>query len=79
MIEPFAQQAWADAHEKLSSDVTAGLARLAGWLRRRAKLEHESPAAASPRGKPRRPKQGAPPADAGGITAKTDAPDASGA
>jgi hypothetical protein len=36
MIEPFADRAWADAHEKFSADVAAGLARLARWFRRAA-------------------------------------------
>ena len=39
MIEPFAQPAWADSHGRFSADVTAGLARLARWLRRRAKAK----------------------------------------
>jgi len=36
MIEPFADRAWADAHEKFSAHVAAGLARLARWFRRAA-------------------------------------------
>ena len=47
MIEPFAQQAWADAHERFSADVAAGLARLARWLRRRAKAGDGTPNATS--------------------------------
>jgi hypothetical protein len=52
MIEPFAQPAWADAHEKFSADVAAGLARLPGWLGRGAKAKAESLTVAS---KPRTP------------------------
>jgi GNAT superfamily N-acetyltransferase len=37
MNEDFAHPAWAEAHERLAADVDAGLARLARWLRRRAK------------------------------------------
>jgi hypothetical protein len=33
MIEPFADRAWAEAHEKFSADIAAGLARLARWFR----------------------------------------------
>lgn len=55
MIEPFARMAWAENHEKLSTDVAAGLARLARWLRRRAKAKDETPAATPHRGKCRRP------------------------
>jgi ABC-type nitrate/sulfonate/bicarbonate transport system substrate-binding protein len=36
MIEPFADRAWAEAHEKISADVAAALARLARWVRRAA-------------------------------------------
>ena len=34
MIDDFATPAWADCHEKFASDVVAGFARLARWLRR---------------------------------------------
>jgi len=44
MIDPFVQPAWADAHERFSAEVAAGLAHVARWLRRRAKAEDESPA-----------------------------------
>jgi hypothetical protein len=44
MIDDFAKPAWADAHEKFSAGVAAGLARLARWLRRRAKAKDETPA-----------------------------------
>jgi hypothetical protein len=44
MIDDFAKPAWADAHEKFSADVGGGLARLARWLRRRAKAKNETPA-----------------------------------
>jgi GNAT superfamily N-acetyltransferase len=33
MIDDFYQPAWAEAHEKFAADVSAGLARLARWLR----------------------------------------------
>ena len=36
MIQPFADRAWAETHEKFSADVAAGLARLARWVRRAA-------------------------------------------
>jgi GNAT superfamily N-acetyltransferase len=39
MIDDFAKPAWAEAHEKFSADVAAGLARLARWLRRPAKAD----------------------------------------
>ena len=44
MLEPFAQSAWAETHEKLAADVHVGLAGLARWLRRRAKAKDEVPA-----------------------------------
>ena len=47
MIDPFAQAAWADAHERFSADVAAGLAGLARWLRRRAKAGDGTPNATS--------------------------------
>jgi GNAT superfamily N-acetyltransferase len=46
MIDPFAQPAWAESHEKFSADVAAGLARLARWLGRRAEAKEEIPAVA---------------------------------
>lgn len=39
MIDEFAKPAWADSHGRFSADVTAGLAHLARWLRRRAKAK----------------------------------------
>ena len=44
MIDDFYQQAWAEAHERFTEDVSAGLARLARWLRPRANAEDEIPA-----------------------------------
>src|SRR5689334_18106309 len=41
MMDDFAHPAWAEAHEKFTADVAAGLARLARWLRRRAKAKDE--------------------------------------
>jgi GNAT superfamily N-acetyltransferase len=43
MIEPFADLAWAEAHEQFSAGVAAGLGRLARWLRRRDKEKDETP------------------------------------
>src|SRR4051794_12478021 len=43
MIDDFYQPAWADAHEKFTAEVSAGLAHLARWLRRRAKGKDETP------------------------------------
>lgn len=43
MIDDFAKPAWVDAHEKFSTDVAAGLTRLARWLRRRNKPKGETP------------------------------------
>jgi len=40
MIDDFAMRAWAEAHEKFSADMAAGLARLTRWLRRRAKAKN---------------------------------------
>lgn len=48
MIEPFAQPAWAEAHEKFAADVLVGVARLARWLRRRGKAKDEPPAVTNP-------------------------------
>jgi GNAT superfamily N-acetyltransferase len=45
MIEPFAEPAWADNHERFSADVAAGVARLARWLRRRAEAQDDGRAA----------------------------------
>jgi len=39
MNEDFAHPAWAEIHEKFGTDVAAGLARLARWLRRRAEVK----------------------------------------
>src|SRR5438445_1880385 len=47
MIDDFATPAWADAHEKFSADVAAGLARLAHWLRRRARAKDDRAADAT--------------------------------
>jgi hypothetical protein len=33
MIEPFAEPAWAEAHEKVSAELAAGFGRLVRWLR----------------------------------------------
>jgi hypothetical protein len=55
MIDDFAKPAWAENHEKFSADVAAGLARLARWLRRRAKAEDETPGVTPHRGKRCRP------------------------
>lgn len=79
VIEPFADPAWADAHEKLSAEVAAGLAGLGAWLRRRAKPKKETPAMTSPRGKGRPPHRYTPLADARPISAKTAAPRVTGA
>ena len=49
MFEPFAQPDWVDAQEMISADVVHSLARLAGWLRRRANLESKTPAVTSHR------------------------------
>lgn len=79
MIEPFADPAWADAHEKLSADMAAGFAHLACWLRRGAKAMDDPPAATPHRGQGRGPQRRAPLADARRISAKTAAPPVSGA
>src|SRR5438552_2060525 len=47
MIDDFATPAWADAHEKFSGDMAAGLARLARWLRRRANARDDGGADAT--------------------------------
>jgi hypothetical protein len=56
MIEDFNTPAWADHHEKLSADVSAGITRLARWLRRRAKTKAEAPAVTPRRRTGLRPK-----------------------
>ena len=56
MIEPFAQPAWADAHDEFSRNVSAGLGYLARWLRRRAEAERQTPTVMPHSGK-RRPPQ----------------------
>jgi GNAT superfamily N-acetyltransferase len=47
MIDDFARPEWAEAQEKFAADVAAGLARLARWLRRRAKVKDEGGADAA--------------------------------
>ena len=47
MIDDFATLAWAEGHERFAADVADGLARLARWLRRRAKTEDDGGADAS--------------------------------
>src|SRR5438067_12647617 len=47
MIDDFATLAWAEGHEKFAADMADGLARLARWLRRRAKTEDDGGADAS--------------------------------
>lgn len=79
MIDDFYGQAWAEAHEKFAAEVSAGFARLARWLRRRAEPKTETPAATTDPGKGRRPRRGTPLADARRISAKTAAPHVSGA
>jgi hypothetical protein len=55
MNDDFLKSGWAEAHDKFAADVAAGLARLARWLRRRAKAKNETPAVPPHRGKGRRP------------------------
>ena len=53
MIDDFAGSAWAASHERFAEDVTAGVARLARWLRPRAKpKDHGRAGATSARRQP---------------------------
>lgn len=49
MFEPFAQPAWAEAHDKFAVDMRGGLVRLARWARRRRKAEHGTPTLGVPK------------------------------